>query len=121
MPTYEYECGAGHRYETHEGFDAPASQKCQKCRRIARRVLFAPPIVFKGSGFYVTDSRKAESAPSSSSTSEKSETSDKSESSSNGKSETKSGDKSDKPSSGESTTPSTDKAPPKADKAAASS
>ena len=58
MPTYEYECSAGHRYETREGFDAPATQRCAKCRRTARRVLYAPSIVFKGSGFYVTDSRK---------------------------------------------------------------
>ena len=57
MPTYEYECSAGHRYEKREGFDAPAAQRCAKCRRIARRVLTAPSIVFKGSGFYVTDSR----------------------------------------------------------------
>jgi putative FmdB family regulatory protein len=58
VPTYEYECSAGHRYETREGFDAPATQRCAKCRRTARRVLHAPSIVFKGSGFYVTDSRK---------------------------------------------------------------
>jgi putative FmdB family regulatory protein len=61
MPTYEYECPAGHRYEKREGFDAPASQRCEKCRRTAKRVLYAPPIVFKGSGFYVTDSRKGPS------------------------------------------------------------
>jgi putative FmdB family regulatory protein len=121
MPTYEYECPSGHRYETREGFDAPATQKCIKCRKTARRILFAPPIVFKGSGFYVTDSRKAESAPSSESTSEKSETADKSEPSSNGKSETKSGDTSDKPSSSEGASTKADKAPPKADKAATSS
>jgi putative FmdB family regulatory protein len=58
VPTYEYECAAGHRYEKREGFDALATQRCAKCRRIARRVLHAPSIVFKGSGFYVTDSRK---------------------------------------------------------------
>jgi putative FmdB family regulatory protein len=58
VPTYEYECSAGHRYEKREGFDALATQRCAKCRRIARRVLHAPSIVFKGSGFYVTDSRK---------------------------------------------------------------
>lgn len=57
MPTYEYECPQGHRYEKREGFDAPAKQKCEVCGKTARRVLFAPPIVFKGSGFYVTDSR----------------------------------------------------------------
>jgi putative FmdB family regulatory protein len=58
VPTYEYECSAGHRYEKREGFDAPPTQRCAKCRRVARRVLHAASIVFKGSGFYVTDSRK---------------------------------------------------------------
>ena len=57
MPTYEYRCDAGHQYEKREGFDAPARQKCQKCSRIANRLLFAPPVVFKGSGFYKTDNR----------------------------------------------------------------
>jgi putative FmdB family regulatory protein len=67
MPTYEYECPSGHRYEKREGFDAPAKQKCEVCGKMARRVLFAPPIVFKGGGFYVTDSRGPGAAPSSSS------------------------------------------------------
>jgi putative FmdB family regulatory protein len=59
LPTYEYACPAcGERYEKREGFDAPAMQKCQVCRKaMARRVLHAPPVVFKGSGFYKTDSR----------------------------------------------------------------
>ena len=58
MPTYEYECSAGHRYEKRQGFDAPPTQRCAQCRRTARRVLYVPSVVFKGSGFYVTDSRK---------------------------------------------------------------
>jgi putative FmdB family regulatory protein len=57
LPTYEYRCAAGHQYETRESFDAPSRQKCQKCGKPAMRVIFAPPIVFKGSGFYKTDSR----------------------------------------------------------------
>jgi putative FmdB family regulatory protein len=66
MPTYEYECPAGHRYEKREGFDAPATQRCAQCRRTARRVLSAPSILFKGSGFYITDSRKPAPADSAS-------------------------------------------------------
>lgn len=63
MPTYEYLCEAcGKRYEKREGFDAPARQKCQHCGKRASRVLHAPPIVFKGSGFYKTDSRGTSSA-----------------------------------------------------------
>ena len=62
MPTYEYLCpGCAHQYEKREGFDAPAAQKCPQCGGTAQRVIHAPPIVFKGSGFYVTDSRKPDS------------------------------------------------------------
>ncbi len=62
MPTYEYRCpDCAHQYEKREGFDAPAAQKCPQCGGTAQRVIHAPPIVFKGSGFYVTDSRKPDS------------------------------------------------------------
>ncbi len=58
MPTYEYLCTAcGQRYDKREGFDAKPRQKCQFCGKQANRVLHAPPVVFKGSGFYKTDSR----------------------------------------------------------------
>jgi putative FmdB family regulatory protein len=59
LPTYEYRCSAGHQYEKREGFDAPAKQKCEKCGKAASRMIFAPPIVFKGNGFYKTDSRSS--------------------------------------------------------------
>jgi putative FmdB family regulatory protein len=59
LPTYEYRCiECGHQYERREGFDAPALQHCPKCGGESRRVLYAPPILFKSSGFYVTDNRK---------------------------------------------------------------
>ena len=62
MPQYEYQCTAcSNRYEKREGFDAPSRQPCPKCGGQAKRVLYAPPIVFKGSGFYITDSRKGSS------------------------------------------------------------
>jgi putative FmdB family regulatory protein len=58
MPTYVYRClDCKCEYEMREGFDAPALQACRECGGTARRVIHAPPIVFKGSGFYVTDSR----------------------------------------------------------------
>jgi putative FmdB family regulatory protein len=69
VPTYEYRCTAGHQYEKREGFDAPAKQKCEKCSKPANRVIFAPPIVFKGSGFYKTDSRGSTSSDSESTSS----------------------------------------------------
>jgi putative FmdB family regulatory protein len=67
VPTYEYACeSCGKRFEKREGFDAPARQKCQFCGKAkAQRVLFAPPVVFKGSGFYKTDNRGSESGASS--------------------------------------------------------
>jgi putative FmdB family regulatory protein len=59
LPTYEYRCTeCGHQYERREGFDAPAQQHCPKCHGEAQRVLYPPPILFKASGFYVTDNRK---------------------------------------------------------------
>ena len=77
MPKYDYRCSAcGHLYEKREGFDAPSVQDCPECGGMARRVLTPPAIVFKGSGWYVTDSRKPEpvSSDSSPSTSAKTET-----------------------------------------------
>jgi putative FmdB family regulatory protein len=57
VPKYDYRCSAGHQYEKREGFDAPAVQTCDVCGIEARRVLTPPAIVFKGSGWYVNDSR----------------------------------------------------------------
>ena len=58
MPTYEYRCtGCDHRYELRQGFDAEPRHECPRCGAPAKRVIFPPPIVFKGKGFYVTDSR----------------------------------------------------------------
>jgi putative FmdB family regulatory protein len=78
MPRYDYRCTeCGHVYEKREGFDAPAVQECPVCQGTSRRVLTPPAIVFKGSGWYVTDSRKGGStdgaASSSTSTGNKSD------------------------------------------------
>jgi putative FmdB family regulatory protein len=63
VPLYDYKCtSCNHQYETREGFDAPSRQPCPNCGNEAKRVLHPPPIVFKGSGFYITDSRKGSQA-----------------------------------------------------------
>lgn len=58
MPKYDYRCsGCGMVYEKRESFSAPVVQPCPTCKAEARRVLTPPAIVFKGSGWYKTDSR----------------------------------------------------------------
>jgi len=71
MPRYDYRCnGCGNVYEKREGFDAPPVQACPDCNGEARRLLTPPAIVFKGSGWYVNDSRKGSASTDASSTSE---------------------------------------------------
>lgn len=64
MPTYEYHCPrCKASYELRQGFDAETTHTCEECGKgTAKRVLHAPPVVFKGSGWYVTDSRNKSSA-----------------------------------------------------------
>ena len=61
MPTYEYECQACHqRVEAVQRFTDPALTVCEHCGGELRKVFSAVGVVFKGSGFYKTDSRNAE-------------------------------------------------------------
>lgn len=59
MPTYEYHCPACKAtYELRQSFSAETTHTCEECGKgTAKRVLHAPPVVFKGGGWYVTDSR----------------------------------------------------------------
>jgi putative FmdB family regulatory protein len=59
MPTYEYQCKTcGHHFERVQRFsDAPLTE-CPHCSGEVRRVIHPAGIVFKGSGWYITDSRK---------------------------------------------------------------
>jgi putative FmdB family regulatory protein len=59
MPTYEYECSScGHRFEKFQSITAPPVKKCPKCGKKVRRLLgTGAGVIFKGSGFYVTDHR----------------------------------------------------------------
>ena len=58
MPTYEYRCPAGHDFEKfyRKISDAGAEVPCPQCGKIAERKISAGAgLVFKGSGFYITD------------------------------------------------------------------
>jgi putative FmdB family regulatory protein len=56
VPLYEYECTkCRHRFEKIEKVSASSKKKCAKCGAVAKRLLAAPAIQFKGSGWYVTD------------------------------------------------------------------
>jgi putative FmdB family regulatory protein len=59
MPTYSYECQAcGTKFEQYQKFTDEAITKCPKCKKNKVRRVFSPAaIVFKGSGWYKTDSR----------------------------------------------------------------
>ena len=60
MPIYEYECGhCRFRFEMKQGFDEEPAAMCPQCQRRVRRVFHSTPVIFRGSGFYITDSRKA--------------------------------------------------------------
>ncbi len=63
MPTYEYRCeSCGHTFETYQSIhDAPLSE-CERCGGALRKVYAPVGIVFKGSGFYKTDSRSTSTA-----------------------------------------------------------
>jgi len=59
MPIYEYECPyCHHRFELKQGFHDKPQAECPQCKKKAKRVFHPAPIIFKGSGFYVTDHRK---------------------------------------------------------------
>jgi len=77
MPTYDYECkNCHHTWEAFQSIKAPALKKCPECGKNQARRVIGPGagIIFKGSGFYITDYRsdsykKAAAADSSSSSS----------------------------------------------------
>ena len=55
MPTYDYRCSEGHITEVFAKMSDPPLRKCPECGKKVERVLHAPPVHFKGSGFYSTD------------------------------------------------------------------
>ena len=59
MPTYEYECrSCGNRVDVIHPMSESGPETCEICGGPMRRVVHAAGIIFKGSGFYKTDSRR---------------------------------------------------------------
>lgn len=57
MPIYEYECKICNlNFEVKRGYNEKSDANCPVCQCQARRIFSPVPIVFKGPGFYVTDS-----------------------------------------------------------------
>ena len=70
MPTYQYACTeCGHAFEQVQSFTEDALTVCPVCDGRLRKVFNAVGVVFKGSGFYRTDSRQAGDKSASSATS----------------------------------------------------
>lgn len=59
MPTYDYECTVcGHRFEAFQSMSDKPLTKCPECRGKVKRLIGAGAgLIFKGSGFYITDYR----------------------------------------------------------------
>ena len=104
MPTYQYACTeCGERLEAVQSFSDPALTVCPNCQGKLRKVFNSVGIVFKGSGFYRTDSRNGANGG---------DTKVKSESKSDSKSESKTETKTEskpksEPAKASSSTPST--------------
>lgn len=90
MPTYDYECNAcGHKFEHFQSMTSEPLKKCPECNKnkLRRLIGTGAGIIFKGSGFYITDYRsdsykagaKADSNNGSSSTKSETKTESKAE------------------------------------------
>jgi putative FmdB family regulatory protein len=87
VPTYQYVCtspAGKHEFEVVQSFSDPAVATCPECGAPVRKVYGSVGVVFKGSGFYRTDSRKAEKASTGSSSGGKDATSGAGKDSSSG-------------------------------------
>jgi putative FmdB family regulatory protein len=96
VPTYQYACTAcDHRLEAVQSFSDDALSVCPNCSGRLRKVFSSVGIVFKGSGFYRTDSRNGSSASTSPAKSDNGAKSESSSSSGDGSSSSSSSGSSD--------------------------
>jgi len=106
MPTYEYRCPHGHHFELFQKMSEEPQAKCPECGAMSERLLSGGAgFLFKGDGFYITDSRSASyrneaSQESSDSISENAKTGDSKGKKGESKDSGKSGDSKAKASSG---------------------
>ena len=64
MPTYEYQCPEGHEFELFQKMSEKPRAKCPVCGKAAvRKISGGAGLVFKGSGFYITDYGKDGKGP----------------------------------------------------------
>jgi putative FmdB family regulatory protein len=64
MPTYEYRCPKGHEFEVVQRITNRARAKCPRCGLVAERQMSGGAgLIFKGSGFYITDYGKDGKGP----------------------------------------------------------
>jgi putative FmdB family regulatory protein len=65
MPTYDYRCEAcGHTFEEFQPMSAAPLTDCPNCHKPAvKRMMSSGAVIFKGSGFYLTDYKKTGASP----------------------------------------------------------
>ena len=64
MPLYEYKCEkCGATFELIQKLTEPPKKKCSKCGGSLKKIITAPALQFKGSGFYITDYAKKDKEP----------------------------------------------------------
>lgn len=61
MPIYGYRCTRGHQFEVQQRITEPPLTQCPECGAPVTRVFYPVGIIFKGGGFYKTDSRGSSS------------------------------------------------------------
>ena len=62
MPIYMYKCReCGHQFEIRQRYSDDSLSECPVCEGNVRRVINSVGVVFKGSGFYITDNRNGKS------------------------------------------------------------
>jgi putative FmdB family regulatory protein len=63
MPTYEYACSeCGHHFDVRQSFHDEPLRDCPQCGASVHRVVHAAGVIFKGSGWYINDSRSGSQA-----------------------------------------------------------